>query len=247
MTVRPEYVILGVIVLFANLAQALSGFGSLVIAVTLGALLFPIESLPPVLLPLNIVVTAWIVGRNYQTIDRRVLFRLVIPLMGPGVVLGLLSSDYLQSQTLRNVFAVMIVVLSILEIARLVRGSSRVDSVVARVPGSIWVFLSGIVHGLYGTGGPLLVYGIGREPLSAAAFRSTLSAIWLLWNSGLSIYFLIRGDIGPEQGFLMAGLLPVVLLGMWMGDHLHHRVSETNFRLIVFGLLLFAGGALLFR
>ena len=247
MTFRPEYLILGAIVLFANLAQALSGFGSLVIAVTLGALLFPIESLPPVLLPLNIVVTAWIVWRNHQTIDRRVLLRMVIPLMGPGVVIGLLVADYLQSQTLRSVFAVIIVVLSLLEILRLLRGSGRVDRVVARVPGSLWVFLSGIVHGLYGTGGPLLVYGIGREPLSAAAFRSTLSAIWLLWNSGLSVYFLVRGDIGPDQGLLMAGLLPVVLSGMWLGDRLHDRVSETNFRLIVFGLLLFAGTALLLR
>jgi hypothetical protein len=44
---------------------------------------------------------------------------------------------------------------------------------------------AGLVHGMYTTGGPLLVYALGREGLSKHVFRSTVTAVWLVFNVGL--------------------------------------------------------------
>jgi uncharacterized membrane protein YfcA len=40
--------------------------------------------------------------------------------------------------------------------------------------------------------------------------------------------------------------LPFLLFGVFIGDYLHHRVSEYAFRLVVFALLLLTGFVVMF-
>ena len=54
---------LGGFILLAYTLEAITGFGSIVIALSLGALLLPIEQLLPVLVPLNICMTGYLVSR----------------------------------------------------------------------------------------------------------------------------------------------------------------------------------------
>ena len=58
---------LGLFILFAYTLEAITGFGSTLVALSLGALLLPIHDLLPVLVPLNILmsgVLAWRVARR---------------------------------------------------------------------------------------------------------------------------------------------------------------------------------------
>ena len=64
---------LGGFILLAYTLEAITGFGSIVIALSLGALLLPIEQLLPVLVPLNICMTGYLVSRHWRLIDRRLL------------------------------------------------------------------------------------------------------------------------------------------------------------------------------
>ena len=61
---------LGAFILLAYTLEAVTGFGSIVIALSLGALLLPIEQLLPVLVPLNIGMTGSLVWRHRAQIDR---------------------------------------------------------------------------------------------------------------------------------------------------------------------------------
>lgn len=55
---------LGAFTLLAYTLEASTGFGSIVIALSLGALLLPIDQLLPVLEPLNIGMTGYLVSRH---------------------------------------------------------------------------------------------------------------------------------------------------------------------------------------
>lgn len=240
-------ILLGIILLFAYMVQALTGFGAVVFAVTLGALFMPIRDLPPILVPLNVSLTLYLVIRYRATIDRRVLFLRILPLMGVGVLIGLALYEYLPADMeLKKAFAVLIVVLSLFELIRLLKRMDRLP-LVDLVPGRLWIFLSGITHGLYASGGPLLVYAINRLSLDKATFRSTLSAVWLILNSSMTVYFAVQGHLTGERLKMVAGFFPVLVIGSALGEFLHHRVPEYHFRVIVSALLLFAGAALLFR
>ena len=239
--------ILALILFGAYLVQALSGFGAVVLAVTFGALLMPIRELPPIVVPLNLVLVVYLVVRYHATIDRRILFLRILPLMGLGAMLGIFAYEYLPADfDLKKAFAVLIVFLSLLELIRLLKKLARIP-LVDLVPGPVWIFLAGITHGLYASGGPLLVYAVNRMPLDKAAFRSTLSAVWLTLNAGLTTYYLVAGHLTGEGILELGVFLPSVIAGTVLGEFLHHRVPEFHFRVIVSLILLFAGAALLFR
>ena len=74
------WLLLGVFILFAYAVEAMTGFGSIVISLSLGALLLPIPDLLPVLVPLNIVMTGYLAFKYRRHIDRSTLLRVVLPL-----------------------------------------------------------------------------------------------------------------------------------------------------------------------
>lgn len=239
--------LLALILFGAYAVQAMSGFGAVVLAVTFGALLMPIRQLPPILVPLNVLLVTYLVARYYKTIDLRVLLLRILPLMGVGVVVGVYLFDYLPTEIdLKPWFAGLIILLSVLELIRLLKNLERVP-VVDLVPGPVWMFLSGITHGLFASGGPLLVYAVNRLSLDKATFRSTLSAVWLVMNVSLTIFYLLSGHTSPERVAGLVVFLPSIVLGTVLGEYLHHRAPEHQFRIIVSVILLCAGVALLLR
>jgi hypothetical protein len=57
-------------VLIAYTTQAMTGFGSVIIAVTLGSNLYPLEFLLPIMVPLDVLLNTYIVGKYRKTVDR---------------------------------------------------------------------------------------------------------------------------------------------------------------------------------
>ena len=108
------------------------------------------------------------------------------------------------------------------------------------------MLMAGLTHGLFASGGPLLVYALNGIRLDKGRFRATLVLVWFSLNSLLTLGFLISGDLARQGGHLLA-LVPVVLLGIVLGEALHHRVDERRFRQVLFTVLLLAGVALLAR
>jgi uncharacterized membrane protein YfcA len=94
-------------------------------------------------------------------------------------------------------------------------------------------FLSGILGGMFGTGGPPLILYYQLSGLPKTAFRGQLMAIFLLVTVVRVPSYAVAGLItGPR---LLAGLaaMPAVLLGAWLGHRLHVRVSEPVFQRLV--------------
>ena len=104
--------------------------------------------------------------------------------------------------------------------------------------------MAGVTHGLFASGGPLLVYSLSGVALDKARFRATLICVWLTLNSLLTLIFAIDGSLLPALPRI-AAFLPVAISGVSLGEWLHHRISEQRFRVAVFLLLLVTGIALL--
>ena len=106
---------------------------------------------------------------------------------------------------------------------------------------------AGVIHGTYASGGPMLVYAIGREGLTKTAFRSTLSMVWIVLNVILVARFLLAGDYDRDAGLDILLLVPTVPLGILLGEWVHHRIDERRFRMAVLALLVAAASSLIVR
>ncbi|MEW6745229.1 MAG: sulfite exporter TauE/SafE family protein [Planctomycetota bacterium] len=105
--------------------------------------------------------------------------------------------------------------------------------------------LSGFLGGLFGTGGPPLIVYYQLSGAEKAAFRGNLMAAFLVVTIVKVPTYALTGLLTLPR--LQAGLavFPAVLLGFWLGNRVHVRLSETTFRRLVSGLLALIGVGLL--
>lgn len=235
-------VALGASILLAFTLEAITGFGSIVIALSLGALVLPIEQLLPVLVPLNIGMTGYLVRRHWDMVDRRLLIGTILPAMVCGTALGYLLLPYLDTQALKAAFGALVLWFAARELWRL----SRSGAPPVRPPWltRLLTFGAGVSHGLFASGGPLLVYGLAGTRLDKARLRATLMTVWLTLNGLLTLAFLVDGRLSPALP-QVAAYAPLLLVGVWLGERLHQRFEERYFRVAIYVLLLITGLLLL--
>lgn len=231
------------IVLLAFWVEATAGFGATVVTVTLAALWWPVEQVLVVVVPVNLLLSAYMVTRYGALADRQVLVRRVLPGMGLGMMAGLLLRGALDEQATRVVFGSFVVLLSLLELRRRGARGPRLSPAL----GLVVTGAAGVVHGMFACGGPLLVWAIGREIEDKTRFRATLSVVWLTLGVVLVADFGRSGLLTAESLVGSAMLLPSLWLGLWAGERLHHRVSAARFGMMVYGLLLGLGLVLVGR
>jgi len=102
-------------------------------------------------------------------------------------------------------------------------------------------FCAGILGGAYNTNGPLIVmYGTLRQ-WSPETYRATLQGYFFftgflillghatagLWTRTVFTYYLLA--------------LPVVLLGVWVGDKIHKTIAKGKFDRYIYMLLTLLG------
>ena len=71
--------------------------------------------------------------------------------------------------------------------------------------------LGGIAHGLFGTGGPMIVYVARRRLADKLAFRSTLAVLWLALNAALLTKFITTG-LYQRPVFEVGSVLALVIV-----------------------------------
>lgn len=238
--------ILTFIVLVAYVTQAMTGFGSIILAVTLGSHLYPIEFLLPTLVPADLLVNLYIVGKYPRHVDRRLLFRRILPPMGAGLLVGICIFQFVHDAPLKRPFGIVVALLCGRELYGLLR-SREPSKALSRLKYLLSVFAGGITQGLFASGGPLVVYAVSRLYLHKGGFRSTLSALWLLTNSVLTFSYLAAGLLTFANLRFWAWLAPTVVVGTLIGERLHDRVNEQFFRIVVFSILVVAGLSLVVR
>jgi uncharacterized protein len=94
----PDTLFLAAIAFFSYAAQSISGFGSTVVAVTLGAHFFPLPVLIPSLVFLDMLLNGYLTYRYAGHIQHRLLWTRIIPFMAAGVAAGLIAGEMLHKR-----------------------------------------------------------------------------------------------------------------------------------------------------
>lgn len=235
---------LGLAILLSYTIEAITGFGSIVIALSLGAILLPIPELLPVLVPLNVFMSGYLTWKHRQHVDWRLLLTLILPLMVAGTLAGYVLTPWLGASSLRILFGLLVVWFAGKELWRLLGG--HVAKPHGLMTSRVITFGAGITHGLFASGGPLLVYALAGIQLDKSRTRATLLTVWFTLNLTLSTLYLFDGSLAASAGRLV-WYLPLLVVGVMVGEFLHHRLNENRFRIAVYGVLLVTGLLLILR
>lgn len=252
MPVFPALSVLVPLMLVCTLAFTIEtalGFGATLISVALGSLFLGIDAILHALVPLNLVLSGYLVARNFAHIDRAFLLRRLLPFMALGLPVGIFVFAELDGSMLKRCFGAFLVGVAGLELWRSFQTPSGQGGFAAmpRRQERLLLLAGGAIHGAFTTGGPMAVYVTSRVIEDKKAYRATLSALWALLNLVMLGWYLADGAIGPATMGLTLALAPSIAVGMVVGEMLHSRVPVATFRKVVFVMLMLAGVMLLVR
>ena len=237
------YALTFVVIVVAQLVYVVFGFGSGLIAVGTLALVFPeirdvVVILLLVVLPaeLGVAIGSW----------RRIRWREAGGLLAgvvPGVILGSYVLSAGSPTLVLTVLGVFLLVVS--AVFLLLRDGTRVQWPRWIVPPT--GLLSGLLTGLFGTGGPPLIIYYHLAGLDKSSFRGNLMAVFVAMTLLRVVNYSAQGLITVERLWSGLAVLPASLLGAWLGQQIHVQISESVFRRLVSGLLGVIGALLLVR
>jgi uncharacterized membrane protein YfcA len=235
----PVLIALPFVVLFAYTIYGATGFGSSVIAVPILAHWLPLAFVVPLITLIDLAATTQVNFRQWRNADL-VEFRRLIPTGLIGIVIGVTLLVNLPPEPALLSLGVFIAAYGLY----LLVGRGR------RAHGSrhwAWPagFFGGVFSALFGTGGPIYVSYLSARLEGKAALRATASLM-----VGFSVVlrtaaFAVSGILLDSKLLLASAvLLPVMLIGLWLGNRLHDRLTRGGL-LKVIAILLCGNGVLL--
>ena len=112
---------------------------------------------------------------------------------------------------------------------------------------SLLLGLAGIVHGIFVSGGPLLIGYLTKRIQDKVSFRATISTVWVVLNTIILLDDIRSGLWNPELVKIQVASIPFLLAGMAVGSRLYAKMSQRLFMLITYVLLFVSGISLLIK
>lgn len=238
----PQFLAVCAALALAEAIYVLLGFGAGLIAVGTLALVVPnLQDVVVLLLLVNLPAELYVVLASRRHVSWRGVL-LVFVGIAAGIPIGTWLLSVADLSALLTILGLLLVVVGSAFLLTPDRGPQRMPAWTTPPVG----LLSGLLTGLFGTGGPPLIFYYQLRGIDKAAFRGTLMAIFLLMTAIRVPSYAAFGLITMPRLWSSAAVFPAVLAGAWIGNRIHLRVDETSFRrmvsiaLIVIGLVLLA-------
>ncbi len=238
----PPFEVLLPLVLVVILAFAIEtslGFGAALVTVALGSFVIGIQELLPALVPLNLVLSFYLVSRYHREIDRAYFLQQLLPAMALGMPIGLALFSAADTSLLKRIFGAFVLLAAVSELVQMRSGTTRKP--LETGPRLSLLFLGGGIHGAFSTGGPVAVYVTGRVIADKAKYRATLSALWAVLGTILVVTYAATGRMTAASGTLSLSLLPAIVAGVVAGGVAFRRVPAQRLKEVVFAMLAVTG------
>lgn len=223
------------LVLFlANVVQAITGFAGTVLAMPFSILLVGADDAKSVLAVMALLSCAVIAVQGRHCIDRRELCR-IVAFMLVGMVAGVVVYELAPLNMLKRLYGVFVIAIALWNLV----SKRRMD--LSRGVLTAILLASGVIHGMFVSGGALLVVYAAQTLTDKERFRATMAAVWVVLNAVMLVQMAVCGGFTTRALALgAAGVVPLaaaVAIGTWVG----RRVGQRAFMTLTYLLLLVSG------
>jgi hypothetical protein len=234
-----------VVMTIAYAARGASGFGAAAALPLLG-LVLPLKMLVPAWSLIALAAATALLGADRNKIAWPELLR-VVPGTLLGIAVGLYVFTLLDSDALAKGIGGFVLAYGLYSLWATFRIGAH-----AHLPprGAAW--LGGFAGGMTGTvvgtmGSTFYAIYFDTIKLGKDGYRATMTAILLTLSLGRGAGYFAVGEFGRDVFVVTFVLLPSMLLGIFIGNRIHHGMSETAFRRTVACALTVSGLALLIK
>ena len=227
----------------ALLRVAPTGFGAAAAMPLLG-LVIPLKVLIPAWTLIGLVASITLFGRDRRHVAWGDIARLV-PTCVIGILIGLYLFKSLDSAVLAKGLGVLVLLYGLCSLLASWRPPAR-WSVSPRIAAPVVGLVGGIVGTTFGTMASVF-FAMYFDALRRAKdqFRATMNAILLALVILRGAGYWAVGEYTRDVLVTTAIALPMMLVGIFIGNRVHTGLSELAFRRLVSGALIVSGLALL--
>ncbi|MEJ8545257.1 sulfite exporter TauE/SafE family protein [Brevibacillus borstelensis] len=225
--------------LVASVLQTSTGFGFSLMATPFLLLLFEPKEAVQINLLLSLIISGALITKIKKDIDAGILKRFVVG-SAVGLPVGIIIFLTADIDMLKLGISIVILLLTVLLLLKF-----RMNQTEARdyVVGG----LSGILTTSIGMPGPpLLLYFSGTDTQKEKLRGTTLAFYLFIYSISLLVQIIFAGTtktIWISSGYA----LPLVFLGLFLGQILFKRINQKLFRIFTYVILLFTGVYMLFE
>ena len=229
------------IIVVAYTIFAISGFGSTIIAVPLLAHLFPLKFVIPTIVLLD-CVGAISMGLRLRADVNKTELTPLLPFLVVGLLVGALLLVKLPGEVLLGALGACVLAYGFLYAT----GKQPKFRVSRWAAPPVGVF-AGITSAAFGIGGPIYVMYFTARGSKPEQVRATVPVVFIFTTIGRIMIFTVAGLITREVLYAAAALLPVMVLGMWIGHHLHLNLTREQLVRLMGTLLIASGCSLVIK
>jgi len=222
------------VVMLSNIIQTVTGFAGTMLAMPASMLLVGMENAKAVLNAVAIVISILVVAKDFKYVNVREVKKITF-FMLVGMLAGIYLIHVMPAYFLQHVYGVLIIAVALKKI--FVRREIHLPKTFMAVV----LFLAGVIHGMFVSGGSLLVIYAVTVLKDKRRFRATLASIWIILNGILLLSHVKAGYFTGEVLSMTAVAVPVAVFSVWIGNKLHERINQALFLKITYFLLLISG------
>jgi uncharacterized membrane protein YfcA len=239
----PQLLLAGLVVLIAQTIYVLFGFGLGLVAVGLLALFIqPVTNIVVLILFVALPAEIYVLFKSWKNVSWRGIVAIVGG-VAAGTVSGTLALRYGEPDFILTILSVFLIASGIIFLV--------VESdVVIHWPSwstPLIGLLSGLLSGMFGTGGPPLIFYYQLSGMKKHAFRGHLMTIFLIMALVRYTAYSFSGLITTTRFISAIYVFPAILLGIWVGNSIHIQISEKGFRKMISIALIIIGMILLLK
>lgn len=232
------------VIIISYAVRGSAGFGG--VTVPLLAWIMSLKIVVPMVTFLGLISSFVILRKNMKHVRWSALWR-VMPFCLAGVLIGLYFFKALDARTLARALGVFVIAYGLYSL-----WTTWKTSVAFRVPMWLASPVAGTTAGFVGTifgsmAGMFFAVYLDLLKLDKSAFRTTVAAILF----GLGIFrglgYAAVGAYDRETLIACLVAVPVMLVGVWIGNHIHATLNDLAFKRLVAAILIASGVPLLIR
>ena len=235
-----------IIVFLTNIIQCVTGFAGTVLAMPFSVMLIGLAPAKAILNVLGAAASVGVLCKSYKSVNKKEFCKMTGFLL-PGIIAGYFVSPYLLrlQKAAYMILGGIVVFFAVLNFIKLMAKKE------AKAPGNALsagiLLASGLVHGVFVCGGPLLVTYASRKLKDPQEFRATLSATWIVLNGLMTVSDAFNGFFDPPTLKLLALSLPVLIGAIAVGNLIANRLSKKAFLILSYALMLVSGVSLFLK
>ena len=229
-----------VIEFLVNIVQAITGFGGAPIAMPPSMALVGVNDAKAAITFLLWFSSMFVTVRSFKDIDFKKL-GIMLGFMIVGVVSGMWMFSHLPLAFLMLAYGIVVVLIGLKKLV--MPGTKELPKPWRYVA----LVFSGLMQGMFTSGGPFLAIYSTAEIKDKRTFRATVSTVWSVINIYMIISMYRKEMYTPYCIKLILFSIVPVVAGIMIGNYLNKKMKQSTFLKLVYVLLIISGSLLIFN